>query len=206
MTRVILVSASAPEPERIEEAAQAVRGGQLVVFPTETVYGIAANATDLAALKKLYAAKGRPRGKPLSWHIASVEQLEAVAEVSPQLRELIGAFWPGPLTLVVKTKSGEKVGFRMPDHPVALALIRRVGVPVVAPSANLSGAKSPTTAQEALADLDGKVDLVLDAGKTPMGKDSTVVDLTQTPPQILREGAIRREVLTQWFKEHAWKK
>lgn len=207
LTKVVAVSATNPEPQAIREAARAVREGGLVVFPTETVYGIAANALDPKALEKLYAVKGRPKDKPFSWHISSIDQFkEQASDFSPQLAELAAAFWPGPLTLVVDTHDGGKTGFRMPAHPVALALIRASGVPIVAPSANLSGQKSPTSAEEALASLDGKVDLVLDAGKTEWGQDSTVVDLTQRSPKILRAGAITEEQLNKWFREHGWKK
>lgn len=205
LTKVVPISAAAPEEKAIREAARAVREGKLVVFPTETVYGIAVNALDPQAIERLYAVKGRPKGKPLSWHIDDIQKLEAQAKnLTPQLRQLIAAFWPGPLTVVVANRAGGKTGFRMPDHPVALALIRESGVPVVAPSANLSGGKSPVTAEEALADLNGKVDLVLNAGKTPCAKESTVLDITETPPRILREGAVSREKLEAWFKEHAW--
>jgi len=201
LTKVLKVSASAPELKLIQEAAAAVRAGKLVVLPTETVYGIAANALDAQALERLYRVKGRPKEKPFSWHIADVQVLRnQVAEWTLLLQEIVDTFWPGPLTLVVATRGGGHIGFRMPAHPVALALLRESGVPVVAPSANLSGNKSPSSAQEAMAELNGKVDLILDAGPTQWRQDSTVLDLTQIPPRILREGAVSKEKWETWYE------
>jgi len=201
LTEVLTVSTEQPDPGSIQKAAKAIQAGKLVVFPTETVYGIAANALDQTAINKLCEIKNRPKEKPLTWHIAEISQLkDSINETPVGLDNLLEAFWPGPLTVIVKTKNGEKQGFRMPDHPVALALIRHCNVPLVAPSANLSGEKPPTTAEEALKALDGVVDLVLDAGKTALKRESTVIDMTQTPPKVLREGAIKEKTLQEWFK------
>lgn len=200
LTQVLRVSAEQPEPDLIRQGATALRDGKLVIFPTETVYGIAANALNEAAITKLYAIKGRPKDKPFTWHIATLSQFKEDLENCPAwLDELLKKFWPGPLTVVVPTKNGETRGYRMPDHPVALALIEQAEVPVVAPSANLSGKLPPTTLEEALVDLEGQVDLAIDAGKTRFLKESTVLDCTQPKPKILRQGALQIE---KWLEAH----
>lgn len=202
-TEVVKISARSPEKELIEKGAKAIREGKLVIFPTETVYGIAVNVLDKEALEKLYQVKGRQKQKPFSWHIAELSQLESELQDPPKwLHRFLSEFWPGPLTVVLNVKSGKTRGFRMPDHPVALALIKASRVPVVAPSANLSGQKPPLTVKEALKDLDGKVDLALDAGKTIVKQESTVLDLSGKKPKILREGALSKEKIDSWFKKN----
>ncbi len=204
LTKVCVVSATSPEEEVIELGAKALQEGKLVVFPTETVYGIAANALDSRAVSRVYAIKKRPIDKPLSWHVASVDQVIAeVGELSENVVSFLNHYWPGPVTVVLETKKGGSCGFRMPDHPVALALIKQSNVPVLAPSANLSGKAPPVTLVDALRDLDGKVDLALDAGKTTLQKESTVIDLTQKKPIILREGALSKSKIDSWFAEHS---
>ena len=195
----------APRPDAIEKAAGILRAGGLVVIPTETVYGLAANALDGAAVSAIFAAKGRPQDNPLISHIASMDMLGMVAgSVPPQAQRLAEAFWPGPLTMVLPRGAAvarevcaglETAAVRMPSHPVAQAVIRAAGVPLAAPSANLSGSPSPTTAQDVLADMDGRVPLILDGGACEVGVESTVVSLAGPSPVLLRPGGITKEQL-----------
>lgn len=193
-----------PDQEKIKAAADFIRGGETVAFPTETVYGLGANALDDQAVKKIFVAKGRPSDNPLIVHVASIAQAEAVAEVTPLARKLMEAFWPGPLSLVLPKKAGvapsvtagqATVAVRMPNHPVALALIKAAGVPIAAPSANLSGKPSPTTADHVYHDLKGRVPCILGAEDTKVGVESTVVQVAQQPCVLLRPGAITQEQL-----------
>ena len=188
-----------PDKIEIEKAARLIREGGLVAFPTETVYGLGANAKDEKAVGRIFAAKGRPPDNPLIVHVASRQQVFELAKVSAAALKLMEAFWPGPLTLILPAKAGvpapvtaglSTVAVRMPRHRVALALIEAAGVPVAAPSANLSGRPSPTTAEHVLADLGGKIDLVLDGGPTGLGVESTVLDLTARVPTVLRPGGV----------------
>jgi len=191
-TAVIKISASRPETSKIKKAAAILRKGGLVAFPTETVYGLGANALDKEALKKVYEIKKRPKNKPLTVHISGIGQLKKiVGAVPPEAVKLIDRYWPGPLTIILKDARGKKIGFRMPDNKIAFRLIEEAGVPVVAPSANISGNKPPASAKEVLRDLDGKIDIVIDGGKTKIGIESTVVDMTGKTPKVLREGAIK---------------
>jgi L-threonylcarbamoyladenylate synthase len=203
-TEVIAVDPAAPEPAVIARAAAVLRAGGLVAFPTETVYGLGASALDAAAVAKIYAAKGRPASDPLIVHIAAVEQLDELAAAIPPLaRELAAEFWPGALTLVLRRRpvvppnvsaGRDSVAVRMPAHPVARALCAAAG-PIAAPSANLFTRTSPTSAAHVLEDLAGRVDLLLDGGPTPIGLESTVLDLTQEPPALLRPGGVPIEAL-----------
>jgi L-threonylcarbamoyladenylate synthase len=205
-TRVFVTDAANPEPEVLAQAAAVIRQGGLVAFPTETVYGLGANAMDAAAVARIFAAKGRPADNPLIVHVASREALDrVVTSVSPEAERLMERFWPGPLTLVLPRASSvpdivscglPTVGVRMPDHPVALALIHAAGVPIAAPSANLSGRPSPTSAEHVIEDLSGRVNVVLDGGETGVGLESTVLDLTVDPPVLLRPGGVTMEQLT----------
>ena len=189
--------------ETLERGAQILRNGGLVALPTETVYGLGANALDAAAVARIFEAKQRPSWDPVIVHIADVAMLKGlVIEVPEVARKLMKAFWPGPLTLLLKrteavpdtvTAGRALVGVRMPAHPVALELIRRAGVPVAAPSANLFGHTSPTTAQHVLDDLDGRIDAVVDAGTTGLGVESTVLDPNSGPMMIYRPGAVTAE-------------
>jgi len=184
----------------VTTAAEALRGGKLVAFPTETVYGLGANALDSAAVARIFEAKGRPATNPLIVHVADTSDLPlVVAAVPPRASELIAAFWPGPLTLVLPkapgvpdavTAGGPTVAVRCPNHPLALELLRAAGVPVAAPSANRSGELSPTTAAHVLASLDGRIDFVLDGGPCPGGLESTVLDVTGAVPRLLRPGLV----------------
>jgi L-threonylcarbamoyladenylate synthase len=190
------VSGDAPDPAAILEAAAVVRRGGLVAFPTETVYGLAADATNSNAIERLNQVKGRPPEKPYSLHLHDAREVVQFAASVPDLaRRLMERFWPGPLTIVILGKDGKRVGFRVPDHPVARAFLQACAVPVVAPSANRSGSPPPTDAQEVLAALDGALDCVLDAGPTRMGRESTVVEVVDGRMTILREGAIPKAEL-----------
>jgi len=185
------------------EAAAIVRRGGLVAFPTETVYGLGANATDSDAVEKIFAAKERPHWDPVIVHAADVAGARRVTLAWPEAAErLAAAFWPGPLTMLLSrteaipdvcTAGREKAGVRVPSHAVALALIRAAGVPVAAPSANRFGHTSPTTAEHVLADLDGRIDAILDAGACDVGVESTVLDPTTDPAIIYRPGGITAE-------------
>ncbi len=204
-TEVIRVNALQPEPSIIERAAAVLRGGNVVVFPTETVYGLGADVFQPAALERIFLAKGRPHSDPLIAHIADEASLELLTTALPeQARRLASMFWPGPLTLVLPrgprvphlmTAGLETVAVRMPRHPVALALIRALGSPIAAPSANRFMHVSPTTAQHVLADLGGRIPLILDGGSCEVGVESTVLDLCSEQPTILRPGGISLEAL-----------
>jgi L-threonylcarbamoyladenylate synthase len=200
-TAVFKVDPKAPSAAVIAHAAGAIRDGLLVAFPTETVYGIAANLLDAKALDRLYEVKRRFKGKPFTVHIADVKMIRDMGcPVSKKARRAIDKFWPGPLTIILKSKDGRKIGFRMPANKVALELISASAVPVVAPSANISGAKPPTDAKEVLRGLSGKIDILVDSGPTDVGIESTVVDLTVIPPAVLREGAIKRAAVMKALK------
>ena len=194
-----------PDKKIIILAADTIRSGGLVVFPTETVYGIAANLLDDKAITKLYDVKQRPKNKPFTVHISDVRMIEKLGcKVTTSARALIKKFWPGPLTLVlprankipdVVTAGGVTVGIRWPGHPFIQAVIRECGFPLAAPSANLSGCVSPTNAGHVRKQLGGKISLMVDGGPSQIGIESTVLDLTVSPPQILRLGAIYAESL-----------
>jgi L-threonylcarbamoyladenylate synthase len=197
------LSTSSPQ---IKQAAQLLRINEVVAFPTETVYGLGGNATSTAAVEKIFEAKGRPGDNPLIVHISGQNQLEHLVQRVPEVaRKLMTAFWPGPLTLIFQAKEhavSERVtaglstiAVRMPDHPVALALISESGIPLAAPSANLSGRPSPTTANHVWDDLNGRIAGIVDGGPTGVGLESTVVDCTETVPTILRPGGITKEQL-----------
>ena len=194
-TRILKVDAAEPDPEAIRQAAALLQRGGLVAFPTETVYGLGANLKDPQAIQELYQVKQRPFEKRATLHIASFRQVEAEGvTVSPATWKLIREFWPGPLTLVLARRDGSTIGFRMPGHPVAFALLKEAGVPVIAPSANLSGQEPATRAEQVLEVFADKIDMVLDGGPTPIGVSSTVVDLTGEAPRILRDGAKAAEI------------
>jgi L-threonylcarbamoyladenylate synthase len=204
-TEVVVVDPVHPEAAKIERAAALIRAGEVVVFPTETVYGLGADALQPRAVERIFVAKGRPLSDPLIVHIADEDALRELAATLPEyVEELARAFWPGPLTLIVPrsarvpslvTAGLETVAVRMPRHPVALALIRAVGSPIAAPSANRFMHVSPTTAQHAFADLNGRVPLILDGGPCEVGVESTVLDLCADVPTILRPGGVSLEEL-----------
>ncbi|KJS68513.1 MAG: tRNA threonylcarbamoyladenosine biosynthesis protein [Peptococcaceae bacterium BICA1-7] len=194
------VDAICPDPEIIRQAGLILRRGGLVAFPTETVYGLGANALDVSAVERIFTAKGRPQDNPLIVHVSGIAPVYEYTFAIPQkARLLMEKFWPGPLTLILRGNgripgmvSGglPDVAFRMPDHAVALALIQEAGVPVAAPSANLSGRPSTTTAGHVLADMDGRIEAILDGGASGMGVESTVLDMTGDIPVVLRPGGI----------------
>jgi L-threonylcarbamoyladenylate synthase len=191
----------------ITRAVEALRGGGLVAFPTETVYGLGADAMNVDALARLYAVKGRPREHPVIVHVAGPEHLdEWAAEVPAAAQRLADALWPGPLTIVLRrsgrvpdavTGGAETVGVRVPDQPVALAFLRAFGGGIAAPSANRFGRVSPTTAEDVRADLGSDVDVVLDDGPCAVGVESTIVDVSGPDPVILRPGGVSRERITE---------
>lgn len=210
-TELIRVSSdgdfSKEEREALHRAGQILRSGGLVAFPTETVYGLGGDALNPDSSGKIYAAKGRPSDNPLIVHIAEISALDRIVSTVPEnARKLAGAFWPGPLTMILPksdevplaTTGGlQTVAVRMPDHPVALALIRESGGYVAAPSANTSGKPSPTLASYVAEDMGGKIDMILDGGALGIGLESTIVDLTVDPPQILRPGYVTEKMLEQ---------
>jgi len=205
-TQVITVDPSEPQPALIQLAAQKILGGGLVAFPTETVYGLGANALDGDAVNRIFTAKGRPSSDPLIVHIYSLDQLNQVAIEIPDLaHRLAEKFWSGPLTIVLQRNEKNipanisanlpTVAVRMPSHPIALALLRSANVPIAAPSANLFSHPSPTTAQHVLDDLKNRVDIILDGGRVNIGVESTVLDLTRDAPTVLRAGGTTIEDL-----------
>ena len=181
---------TAHDREVLEKAAAIIRAGGLVAFPTETVYGLGANALDEAAAKKIYAAKGRPSDNPLIAHVSCLEEIAPLVSNMPENgKKLAKAYWPGPMTI------------RMPSDPIAAELIRLSGVPIAAPSANTSGRPSPTRADHVLQDMDGKIDAIIDGGPVGIGLESTIVDVTEEMPMVLRPGAITVEMLRETVGE-----
>lgn len=205
--RIILKDKEHPDLEQLREPAKILREGGLVAFPTETVYGLGANALNEEAAKKIYEAKGRPSDNPLIAHIADFDDLlPLVAEVPETGRKLMEAFWPGPLTLIFPksalvpygTTGGlDTVAVRMPADPAASALIRLAGVPIAAPSANTSGRPSPTTADHVWQDMNGKIQMIVDGGAVGIGVESTIIDVSGEEPMILRPGAVTREMASK---------
>lgn len=197
--------------QSIAQAARLLQQGELVALPTETVYGIAADARNGEAVKKIFIAKGRPQDNPLIVHIADMEMLQGiVAEVPPRAQKLAAAFWPGPLTMVLPRGTEvsdaacaglDTVGVRMPSHPVVQAVIHASGVAFAAPSANLSGKPSPTNAQDTYADMNGRLPLILDGGECTVGVESTVVSLVGEHPVLLRPGYVTHEQLEETLGE-----
>lgn len=220
--KIVKVSSRHPDQKVIQAAAQVIRRGGLVIFPTETVYGLGADAFNAAAVAEIFRVKGRPEGKPLIVHVSKKYMINLLARDIPRVaRKLVKKFWPGPLTLILQSRASiltlvsgssafmlhsmkaqrstkRTVAVRMPDHPVALALIRAAG-PLAAPSANLSGQKPPTRVSEIPKALLKRVDLVLDAGPTTVKVPSTVLDLTVSPPKVLREGVIKAKQLKKFL-------
>ena len=210
-TIVHRISSEAPEPEFIQAAAAILRAGGLVAFPTETVYGLGADAINPVAAASVFEAKGRPADNPLIVHIAGIEQARELAVQVPDVANtLVEKFWPGPLTLILKARDFvprvvtgglDTVAVRMPAHNVPRALIAALTHGMVGPSANLSGRPSPTSAQHVLEDFNGKIDMILDAGPTTIGLESTVIDVTVSPPAILRFGGVPKEEIEQAIGE-----
>jgi L-threonylcarbamoyladenylate synthase len=210
-TLMLKVDSDNPDASKIEVAAHFIREGGLVAFPTETVYGLGANALNGEAVLKLFEAKKRPLDNPPIVHVADPSEVQRLTEAVPKKAELLmKKFWPGPLTLIFKrsslvpsvTVAGlDTIAIRMPKHMVALALISQSGCPIAAPSANLAGKPSPTTSQHVFEDLNGRIDVILDGGATSIGVESTVVDLSVDPPMVLRPGGTPFEALKQVFSD-----
>ncbi len=208
-TEIVSVNAISPQLDAIQKGADLILAGEVVAFPTETVYGLGANAFDPQAVEKIFAAKGRPANDPLIVHLSTIDEIVKVAVDIPDFVWQLGQhFWPGPLTLVLQrqptiplnvTAGLDTVAVRVPNHPVALALIRASRTAIAAPSANLFSGVSPTSAQHVFADLGGRIPLILDGGKTSIGVESTVVDCTKLPVQILRPGGISLEQLREFL-------
>lgn len=207
-TEIILVDKNVDEEKTYSQAVEILRNGELVAFPTETVYGLGADATNPQAVEKIFEAKGRPADNPLIVHVDSKESaLRWVQRVPVKALQCMDAFWPGALTLILEAKPGvfannvtaglDTVGIRVPSHPVAMHLLKRAQLPIAAPSANTSGKPSPTLAEHVYHDMAGDIPLILDGGATTIGIESTVLDMTSEPPVILRPGGVTQEDLEQ---------
>ncbi len=206
-TKIIQILENSIDEDLLRSAGEVLRNGGLVAFPTETVYGLGGDALNKASSGKIYEAKGRPSDNPLIVHICRFEDIyEIAAQVSKEARKIADAFWPGPLTMILpksdkvpyETTGGlNTVAVRMPSHPVALKLIEYGGGYVAAPSANTSGKPSPTIAKYVIEDMMGKIDMIVDGGPVGIGLESTIIDLTVSPPQILRPGYVTQEMLSR---------
>lgn len=205
MTKIIKTSAA-----EIAGAGEIIKSGGLVIFPTETVYGLGADGLNPVAVKNIFIAKGRPSDNPLILHVSDMEMAEKIGEINPSARKIMEKFWPGPITVIVEKKDIvprevtaelDTVAIRMPSNEVARNLIEAAGTPVAAPSANLSGKPSPTAFRHAFDDMNGRVDVIIDGGDCDIGIESTVVDTTSTPPTILRPGGITAEMLAELFPD-----
>ncbi|MFU0824874.1 L-threonylcarbamoyladenylate synthase [Clostridium sp.] len=209
-TKVEYLDSDMPDNEIIKKAGEVIREGGLVAFPTETVYGLGANALDEEAVKKIFIAKGRPQDNPLIVHVANTEIDDLVEEIPDIAKKMMDKFWPGPLTLIMKksskipyvTSAGlDTIGIRMPSNTVANKLIKESGVPIAAPSANISGKPSPTNIERCIEDLLGKVDYIIGGEKCNVGLESTIVDCTVEPPCVLRPGGVTLEMLKEIHKD-----
>lgn len=210
-TVVLKIDNKSPEKDKIKKASDVLRNNELVAFPTETVYGLGANALEEKAVNNIFVAKGRPSDNPLIVHISDTEMIkELVTDIPPKTYELMNKFWPGPLTILfykkniipnVVTAGLSTVGIRMPDHKIALELIKETGFPIAAPSANTSGKPSPTEPNHVIEDLYGKVDVIIDGGSAGVGVESTVLDITSEIPTILRPGGVTYEDLLTVYDE-----
>lgn len=210
-TQIIKINEENIDSKEMEEAGKLIASGELVAFPTETVYGLGGDALDPEAAHKIYSAKGRPSDNPLIVHIAEYEDMYRVGRnIPPQAKLLADAFWPGPLTMIVEksdnvpyatTGGMDTVAVRMPNHPVALALIRKSGCLIAAPSANTSGRPSPSKASHVAEDLSGKIAMIIDGGEVSIGIESTIIDLTEKTPMVLRPGYITPKMLSDVLGE-----
>ena len=210
-TKIIQINREKFTDEELFEAAEILRNGGLVAIPTETVYGLGANALDESAAKKIYEAKGRPSDNPLIAHISCMDEITALVREIPEAgKKLAEKYWPGPLTMIFPKKdivpygtTGglETVAIRMPSDPVANRLIKLAGVPVAAPSANTSGRPSPTKAEHVVEDMNGKIEMIIDSGEVGIGVESTIVDVSGEVPMLLRPGAITIEMLRETLGE-----
>ncbi|GAB6188265.1 L-threonylcarbamoyladenylate synthase [Marinitoga arctica] len=208
MTQILKINPFDIDLKKINIAAEKIKLGNLVVFPTETVYGLGANALNVNAVKKIYIAKGRPADNPLIIHLNSIKMINKYAYIDDKILEKIKIFIPGPITFVLKKRSivpdiitanRDTVAVRIPAHPIVRSLIEMSGVPIAAPSANLSGKPSPTIAEHVIEDMYGRVDIIIDGGDVDFGLESTVIDLTEDIPTLLRPGPIVPEKLKEVF-------
>lgn len=209
-TRIIKINSNNPQQSTIAKCTTILKNGGIVAFPTETVYGLGADGLNPKAIKKIFKVKNRPFDNPLIFHIANKQDIEILAKHIPEItQKLIKKFWPGPLTLILKksktipqiaTGKQDTVALRMPSNKIALSLIKSLGHPIVAPSANLFGKPSPTMAKHVFDDLNGKIDIIIDGGQTRIGIESTVLDLTSKIPTILRPGGISLSELKKILK------
>lgn len=198
--------------QELETAGEVIKSGGLVIFPTETVYGLGADGLNPEAVKNIFKAKGRPSDNPLILHVSDMKMAEKIGEINPKARKIMEKFWPGPITVIVAKKAVvprevtaelDTVAIRMPSNPVARKLIEAAKTAVAAPSANLSGKPSPTTFGHAFDDMNGRVDIIIDGGDCDIGIESTVVDTTSNPPTVLRPGGITAEMLAELFPDIA---
>lgn len=213
-TKILKIDKDAPQPDLIKEAARILNDKGVVAFPTETVYGLGANALDKEAISKIFQAKGRPEDNPLIVHIENTNQLKDLTEdVSEKAHKIMERFWPGPLTIIFKkgpkvpyTATGglDTVAVRMPNHKIALELIKEANLPIAAPSANISGKPSPTEASHVIEDLAGRIHMIIDGGDTGVGVESTVLDVSGDIPFILRPGGVTKEDLLEIFPRVAY--
>ncbi len=206
--RILRINSLTPDKEMVGKAVKILEAGGLIVYPTETLYGLGANPFNDDALQRVFEAKGRDLSKPISLAFRDLEQVEKYAVVSPVAKRLMKKLLPGPLTVLLPSKleldeslGGNKIGVRIPDNKVALALLNRIKFPLTATSANLSGGKNPATALEAAEQVGDKVDLVLDAGKCKYSKPSTVVDLSSGEVEIVREGVVTEKEIMKLLKK-----
>jgi L-threonylcarbamoyladenylate synthase len=200
MPVIIKINPERPEPDRIDEAVAILKSGGVIAFPTETFYGLGADARNERAIEKIFGIKGRDFNNPILVVIGDRGHLDAfAADIPAEARKLMSRFWPGPLTIVFRaapsvstklTAGGDKIGIRLTSHSIAMAISKRLGGPVTATSANLSGSPECSSAEEVISQLKGKLDGIVDGGRTPGGKGSTIVDVTSHPPKLLREGMI----------------
>jgi len=204
-TKIIRVDPEKPNLKDIKEAAKVLKKGGLVIFPTETVYGIGALYGNAEAVTRIYEVKKRPKNKPLTVHISNLSTIKSLGCEIPHLAGLLmKKFWPGPLTIILNTSDKKKtIAFRMPDGEIAKSFIEMCGGAIVAPSANISGNKAPISAEGALRDLGGKVDVVIDGGPTKIRSESTIIDASAFPYSVIREGAISKARIQEvWHDEH----
>jgi len=201
-TEIIKINRDKPETEEIKKAVGLLRKGKIIAFPTETVYGLGANANNSEAVRKLSKIKNRPEEKPFTFFVSQIDEIDKYAiDVLPAAYRLLDKFWPGPLTIILKSNNEKTVGLRMPNGAIAFKLAQEADFPIVAPSANMSGEEPALDANSVLREFKGKIDLVLDGGKAEIGKASTVVDAREIPFKILRDGSIKSQSIGDIYKK-----
>jgi L-threonylcarbamoyladenylate synthase len=200
-TELYIIDPDKPSLKSIKKVAGVLKGGGIIAFPTETVYGLFVNALDRRAVDRLYRLKKRPRNKSFTILISRFKDLDKFeVEIKPYAMSILKKFWPGPLTAILKTTGGKKIGFRMPDYKAVNILLKEVRLPIFAPSANISGGRECISQQDILLNFKGKIEAIVAAGRSPIGIPSTVVDLTNNRPKILREGVINLNIKNQISK------